>query len=137
MHRRVPIQHALQRRTGLQHRRQFTDVYLEAFSANLHHRTMRASPEPSCHRYGREALVSYHSHFNAFSFLRREDQRNHASVQEVSIVQLLVSLLQAQTLWQRDELQMGPNGVKFFLRKRKKDGVGHWFSRRVCPFPGI
>ncbi len=74
---------------------------------------MRASPESGRDRYWRKAFVSDDAYLNTFSISSREDQRDHAGIQEISGVQLSVGLVETAALRQRDEIQMRPEGVKF------------------------
>src|SRR5579864_3203247 len=137
MNRGIPVQHTLQCRTRGQNGLQFIDVYLKAFSSNLHNRAMRASFEPSGNGNGREPLISHHTNFYAFSLLRGEDQGNHSLVQEVRLFQASVGVLQVQSLGQGHELQMRTNFVEFFLRNRKKNGIGYWFTGGIRPLSSI
>ena len=71
------------------------------------------------------------------SFLGCEHQRNHALIQEVNLFQLLVCLVQPETLRQWYELKMRPEGVKFCFWKRQKNGIRNWLACRIRPLSGL
>src|SRR6202034_1362317 len=69
----VPIQLGVQHWTGVQHGLQCIHVYLEAVSSDLHHRTMRASPQAGGNGYGRKAFVADHTDLDTFPEPGRKD----------------------------------------------------------------